>query len=155
MQWYDRFHKQSSRDVANNQRFIAAEKPSHLKAIAPWEGLGDFYRESLCRGGIPDHEFWDALFTMSQGMFGVPILRTLANLGTGENREEDSTEMLKRYPLWNAYWEDKKPKLGQIDVPMYTCASYSSGLHTEGSLRGFFFSSSKEKWQVPTESSDF
>lgn len=48
-------------------RFIAQEQPPHLAAIAPWEGLGDFYRQSICRGGIPDHAFWDLLFTWSGG----------------------------------------------------------------------------------------
>ena len=54
--------------------------------------------------------------------------------------------MIDRYPLWNAYWEDKRPKLWKINVPMYATASYSTGLHTEGSLRGYFLSSSTEKW---------
>ena len=54
--------------------------------------------------------------------------------------------MIDTFPTWNAYWEDKKPRLADIEVPMYVLASYSSGLHTEGSIRGFFLSSSKEKW---------
>lgn len=54
--------------------------------------------------------------------------------------------MVQRYPLWNAYWEDKKPRLNKIDIPMYALASYSTGLHTEGSLRGFLLSASQEKW---------
>lgn len=40
-------------------RFIAAEQPPHLKAIAPWEGMADYYRELLCRGGIPNYAFVD------------------------------------------------------------------------------------------------
>lgn len=47
--------------LATTQWFVAAERPPHLTCIAPWEGLGDFYRESICRGGIPDHAFWDVL----------------------------------------------------------------------------------------------
>ncbi|PPJ52986.1 hypothetical protein CBER1_11097 [Cercospora berteroae] len=54
--------------------------------------------------------------------------------------------MVDQYPLWNDYWEDKKPKLRNITVPMYATASYSTGLHTEGSLRGFQLASSTEKW---------
>jgi predicted acyl esterase len=26
---------------------IASQQPKHLAAIAPWEGLSDFYRESV------------------------------------------------------------------------------------------------------------
>lgn len=61
---------------------------------------------------------------------------------------EDVTAMVKKYPLWNAYWEDKKPKLDRITIPMYALASYSTGLHTEGSLRGFLLSKSNEKWYI-------
>lgn len=41
------------------RRFIAAERPPHLKAIAPWEGIADYYRELLGRGGIPNYAFVD------------------------------------------------------------------------------------------------
>lgn len=29
------------------------EQPPHLKAIAPWEGFSDQYRDTNRRGGIP------------------------------------------------------------------------------------------------------
>lgn len=45
--------------LATTQWFIASEQPPHLTYMAPWEGLGDSYRESMCRGGISDHAFWD------------------------------------------------------------------------------------------------
>lgn len=110
-------------------RFIAAEQPPHLKAIAPWEGLGDFYREQIVRGGIPDVAFPYALTSL---------------LG-GKNQREDVAAMTKQYPLWNSYWEDKRPKHDKIKVPMYAVASYSTGLHTEGTFRAFLLSSSSEK----------
>ncbi|KAK5060100.1 hypothetical protein LTR84_009984 [Exophiala bonariae] len=112
------------------QWFIAAEKPPHLVAIAPWEGVGDFYRETLCRGGIPNPLFWDLL----------------AQSLEGENQREDIIGMLEQYPHMNAYWEDKKPRLQDISLPMYALASYSSCLHTEGSIRGWKYSNSAEKW---------
>ncbi|KAH6629745.1 Alpha/Beta hydrolase protein [Boeremia exigua] len=104
------------------QWFIAAEKPPHLKAIAPWEGAGDFYRQTLCRGGIPNPLFW------------------------GHGFYEDVASMIEAYPHMNAYWEDKNPDITKIDVPMYACMSYSTGLHTEGSFRGWKYASSKDKW---------
>ncbi|CAN9296911.1 unnamed protein product [Alternaria alternata] len=116
--------------LSTTQWFIAAEKPPHLCCMAPWEGLGDYYRESICRGGIPDHAFWDVLMAWA----------------CGPNEREDVGAMVDRYGLWNDYWEDKKPKLWNISVPMYATASYSTGLHTEGSVRGFQLCRSKEKW---------
>jgi uncharacterized protein len=38
--------------LAISQYFIAAQQPPSLKAIAPWEGLGDMYREQFVRGGM-------------------------------------------------------------------------------------------------------
>jgi predicted acyl esterase len=40
--------------LAIAQWYIAAERPPHLAAIAPWEGLTDLYRHDVFRGGIPD-----------------------------------------------------------------------------------------------------
>jgi hypothetical protein len=54
--------------------------------------------------------------------------------------------MAAKYPLFNEYWADKEAQLKRINQPMYATASYSTGLHNEGSHRGFFLSSSKEKW---------
>jgi putative CocE/NonD family hydrolase len=47
--------------LAIAQWFVAAEKPPSLKAIAPFEGASDIYRESLCRGGVPYLPFWGFL----------------------------------------------------------------------------------------------
>lgn len=70
----------------------------------------------------------------------------LIRSGVGKNGLEDSGTMIRKYPLMNDYWQSKRAKLDQIEIPMYILASYSSGLHTEGSIRGFLFSSSAEKW---------
>ena len=45
--------------IDSSCRFIAAEQPPHLKAIAPWEGISDIYREQYGRGGIPNPAFAD------------------------------------------------------------------------------------------------
>jgi uncharacterized protein len=59
---------------------------------------------------------------------------------------EDTAAMTHRYPLWNAYWDDKSPKFANIECPIYALSSFSTMLHTEGTIRGFLFSSSKDKW---------
>lgn len=56
--------------------------------------------------------------------------------------------MIEEYPLINGYWEDKKPQIQKIKIPMYALASYSTGLHTEGSIRGWKYSNSEHKWYV-------
>lgn len=70
----------------------------------------------------------------------------LTATGVGKNLREDVGEMIEKHPLMNAYWEDKNPKLSNITIPMYILASYSTGLHTEGTIRGYQYTSSKDKW---------
>lgn len=70
----------------------------------------------------------------------------MANDGLGKNQRENVAGMIDKYPHMNAYWEDKNPQLQKIKVPMYALASYSTGLHTEGSIRGWKYAGSTEKW---------
>jgi predicted acyl esterase len=116
--------------LAVSQWFIAAEQPPHLAAIAPWEGLCDQYREDVARGGIPNAEFC---------AFVIKRMR-------GKNHVEDVPAMLQKYPLMNGYWEDKSAKLEKIRVPAYVVASWTSGIHTHGTLDGFRRISSEDKW---------
>lgn len=56
--------------------------------------------------------------------------------------------MLEKYPLMNAYWEDKRAKPELIDIPTYVLASMSTGLHTVGSIRCFEDITHEKKWSV-------
>lgn len=64
----------------------------------------------------------------------------------GNGNYEDISAMMTKYPHMNAYWEDKNAKIANIEIPMYVVMSYSTNLHTEGSYRGWKYSSSKDKW---------
>ncbi len=116
--------------LAIAQWFIAAERPPHLAAIAPWEGLVDVYRYDVCRGGIPDTGFME---------------RTIA--GTcGRGRVEDPPSMLRRHPLMNEYWQDKAARLEDIGVPAYVVASWTNVVHSYGTLPGFERLGCSDKW---------
>lgn len=54
--------------------------------------------------------------------------------------------MLKKYPLMNNYWEDKRAKAYLINIPAYVLASMSTGLHTIGSTRCFEDIPHDKKW---------
>ena len=88
--------------VAMPQWRIAAEQPPHLACIAPWEGTGDLYRESIFEGGIP-------------GCFCEGI-RSSAWSGLGYM--DDTMAMAEKYPFMNAYWEDKIPQVGEYQDPV-------------------------------------
>jgi uncharacterized protein len=112
------------------QWFIAAQRPPHLAAMAPWEGFSDLYRHSIARGGI-----------LEPG-FNSGILSHLY----GNNRTEDTSAMISKYPLMNEYWQDKAADLKKIEIPAYIVASYSNPIHVYGTFYGFEQIASADKW---------
>lgn len=116
--------------LAISQWFIAAEQPPHLAAIAPWEGITDFYRDWACIGGIPETGFTENLI---KGL-------------CGSGRVEYTPGMILKYPLMNAWWEDKIVRFENIKVPAYVVASWTNFLHTLGTLDAFRRIASTNKW---------
>ncbi len=108
---------------------IAAEQPPHLTCIAPWEGTGDLYRESLFEGGIPALGFCEF------------IVASLVGLG----QVDDMVAMARKYPFINAYWEDKIPKWEKIKIPVSTTVCWNH-FHLRGSMEGFRRVRSTKKW---------
>lgn len=113
------------------QWFIAALRPPSLKAIAPWEAAGDLYREQFARGGI-----WDS------GLFDWITQNSIR----GHNGLEHFWEMYRRCQLQNSYWKDKRANIKNVNIPTYVVASYSSFVHTMGSIRGWLDVDSEHKW---------
>ncbi|RJE22494.1 hypothetical protein PHISCL_05180 [Aspergillus sclerotialis] len=119
--------------LAISQWFIASQQPPSLKAIAPWEGSGDIYREQFCRGG------W---FTMSNfDLITNEIVRGPENSGI-----EDFEEMYRRSNVSNPFWEDKRADMSKILCPIYIRGSDVSSIHTMGSIRGWLEVPHDKKW---------
>lgn len=116
--------------LAVSQFLTASLRPPHLAAIAPWEGFTDFYRHTNLNGGIPNFGFQKRVDAEKEGFTWY----------------ENTAAMAEKYPCMNAYWEDKRTKLENIDVPAYIVASYVSKFHTYGTLEAFGAIASKEKW---------
>ncbi|CEL03660.1 hypothetical protein ASPCAL04810 [Aspergillus calidoustus] len=113
------------------QWFIAATQPPSLKAIAPWEACGDLYREQFVRGGA-----WD------NGLFDLITRESIR----GRHGLEDFKEMYRRCQTINPYWADKRADIASIMIPTYIVASYSSFVHTMGSIRGWLQVNTDQKW---------
>ncbi|KAM0443870.1 hypothetical protein ACHAQK_002616 [Fusarium lateritium] len=71
--------------------------------------------------------------------------KVLQDSMVGHKGAEAPISMLEQYPLYNEYWDDKNVNLEKIKVPAYVLASFSSALHTTGSVRGYHDISSKDK----------
>ncbi|WP_280404497.1 CocE/NonD family hydrolase [Nocardia brasiliensis] len=116
--------------LAMNQWFIAAARPPHLAAIAPWEGLSDGMRDHLLTGGIPGTWFPEMIL---QHLYGGGLV-------------EDVVRMARDEPDDSIYWQNAAARLEQIEVPAYIVASYDNFVHTRGTLEGYRRISSDHKW---------
>jgi len=109
--------------LALSQYKVAALKPPALKAICPWEGFTDAYRDFFTPGGI-----------VEDGFARVWLLLTgrVARLNTNLAAER------RKHPLRDAWWEALVPDLENITVPILECTSFSDdNLHSGGSMRAF------------------
>ncbi|KAL4809155.1 alpha/beta-hydrolase [Aspergillus unguis] len=102
-----------------------------MKALAPWEGLNDVYRQLFFRGGM----------SMNKG-----FRRLFADAFAGSLELEDMEAMAQKHPLYDAYWEGKFDHIENIDIPLYILGSYSNPFHVYGSFHTFRRARTQHKW---------
>jgi predicted acyl esterase len=118
--------------LAIAQWFIAALRPPSLKAIAPWEGCGDLYREQFARGGIYAGDMFDHLIVkhMLKGHHGMESFR----------------EKFAQQPLADSWWNDKRPDMKKINIPTYITGTWTNTMHGMGAIRGWLEVDTDDKW---------
>lgn len=50
---------------------------------------------------------------------------------------EDLPGVLVKYPFFTEYWEDKRAKCEQINIPTYVVGSWTNPVHTSGTMRAY------------------
>jgi putative CocE/NonD family hydrolase len=109
--------------LAMTQYGAAALQPSALRAIVPWEGWTDAYRDLVFPGGIREKGF--------TRIWSLALRRTT-------RLAYDLLEMSDAHPLRDDFWRSLVPDLSAIRVPMLICGSFSdNNLHSRGSIRAF------------------
>lgn len=109
--------------LALSQYKVAALGPPALRAICPWEGFTDAYRDFFTPGGVVENGF---------ARVWLLLTRRVARLAT------DMAAERRAHPLRDAWWQALTPDLSAITVPMLVCASFSdANLHSVGSMRAF------------------
>jgi uncharacterized protein len=117
--------------LAMSQWRAAALRPPSLKALCPWEGFTDAYRDLFMPGGI------------REAGFVKQWARALKNV----RLSYDFSEEQKRRPLRDEWWQSLIPSLARIEAPILICASFSdNNLHSRGSIRGFQQVGSRERF---------
>ena len=125
--------------LAVTQWLGAALQPPHLKAMIPWEGWTDPYREHAFHGGMPDVSFFRLLW--KRGM--DPNVGWVAKGATSE----DMVAEQEAHPLLDDFWRARAPDLSRITVPAYVATSWATaGTHLRGSIEGFKQIASEHKW---------
>ena len=117
--------------LAISQYKVAALRPPHLRAIVPWEGFTNAYRDLFYPGGVREIGFsrlWTTLVRRSTRM--RPDFGREAAARTSED----------------SWWRSLVPALERIEAPMLVCGSFSdANLHTRGAFRAFAEAGSRDR----------
>jgi len=115
--------------LAITQYAVAALRPAALKAIIPWEGFSDVYRDLAFPGGVREKGF---------------IRMWAAGVRRSTRQSYDMIAMGDSHPLRDEFWQSLVPDVSAITVPMLVCGSFSDhNLHSRGSIRAFQQTSSR------------
>jgi predicted acyl esterase len=116
--------------LALSQWKAAATRPPSLRAIVPWEGFSNAYRNFLRPGGVLEDGF------LKLWSFGMRKTRQVYSFKTESGRR----------PVIDDWWRSLDPDLARIEVPALVCGSFSdNNLHSRGSFAGFEQISSPER----------
>lgn len=145
---------------AVNQWLVAGWRPPHLKAMIPWEGMSDHYRELCYHGGIRSQflDFWYPRQLWMQYGYGD---RARTNPNTGESvagpvtlsdaelasERVDPVAETKRHPLCDEWHQARSADWDTVTVPFLSAANWGGqGLHLRGNIAAFTHAASDQKW---------
>lgn len=139
----------------------AAANPPHLKAICPFEGNFDVYRDNIRHGGIfmDFRSMWyPSQVKSTQHGLGERGRRSSINGVLVSGPETLSEEELEKnradasmLPTENEWISDVytriTPDIEKVKVPVLSCANWGgNGLHLRGNIEGYMRCSSDQKW---------
>jgi predicted acyl esterase len=126
---------------AMNQWFVANLAPPSLKAIMPWEGAADLYRDALYHGGI--------LSVFMANWVTAHMMHHLLGRASREHPDRWHTDALYRWvhdSLDSGELRASQAQWYKITVPMFTVGNWSGmALHLRGNTEAFTRAASKHK----------
>ena len=127
---------------AMTQWLAASLKPPSLKAMIPWEGAADMYRDFGYHGGIFS-------FGFASGWWNNHMAHHLLGRPQASATDAFSTPWLweyMRHSLDGEWWHGRRPIWENIDIPLYSVGNWSGmGLHLRGNTEGFSRAASAQK----------
>jgi uncharacterized protein len=126
---------------AINQWFAANLQPPSLKAIVPWEGFADLYRDALFHGGI--------LSLFMTNWYTAHMLHHI--LGRAAQHLPDGWQVNTLY-FWlhnnldSGAFRGAQAQWDQIKIPMFSVGNWSGmGLHLRGNTEAFMRAATPHK----------
>ncbi|MFZ1152874.1 MAG: CocE/NonD family hydrolase [Xanthobacteraceae bacterium] len=126
---------------AINQWFVANLRPPSLKAIIPWEGFADLYRDALYHGGI------FSLFMTN--WYTAHLLHHLlgrASRQVADGWQANTLHFWLHNNLDSGAFRGSQAQWDKIDVPMFSVGNWSGmGLHLRGNTEAFMRAATPHK----------
>ena len=127
---------------AMTQWLVANLQPPSLKAMIPWEGAADMYRDLSYHGGLFCFGFVTNWYNnhMAHHLLG--------------RREQTSPDAFSDNWLWQfmrnsldaGWWHGRQPQWDRIKIPFYSAGNWSGmGLHLRGNTEGYTRAAAKHK----------
>lgn len=126
---------------AINQWFVANLKPPSLKAIIPWEGFADLYRDAVFHGGI--------LSLFMTNWFTAHFLHHLVGRASRTVADGWQVNTLRHWvanSLDSGAFSGSQAQWERIDVPFLSVGNWTGfGLHLRGNTEAFMRSKSPHR----------
>ena len=126
---------------AINQWFVANLRPPSLKAMIPWEGFADLYRDALFHGGL--------LNVFMTNWFTAHFMHHQLGRASRYHPDRWQKNILQTWvgnTLDNGAFVGAQAQWDKIDVPFLTAGNWTGfGLHLRGNTEAFMRSQSKHK----------
>ena len=120
---------------------VAGLQPPSLKAIIPWEGWADTYRDVAYHGGVPARFIYDwYLQNTAWHAWGKP---RKYNPNAWNN---NMAWRYMRHDLDSGFWRLASGQLDKITVPLYSAGNWGGfSMHLRGNTEGYMCAASKHK----------
>ena len=121
---------------------VAGLQPPSLKAIIPWEGRADQYRDQAYHGGIFAMGFIASWHNRNTAwhLLGKP---------RAYNPDSFNNNMLWNYmrnDLDSEFWRQCSARWEKVKVPLYSCGNWGGfAMHLRGNTEGYMLAASKHK----------
>jgi hypothetical protein len=126
---------------AINQWFVANHQPPSLKAIIPWEGFADLYRDALFHGGI--------LSLFMPNWFVAHLMHHLVGRASQihpDAWQKNTLHVWLGNSLDSGAFRGAQAQWDRITVPMLSVGNWSGmGLHLRGNTEAYMRAASKHK----------